>query len=232
MTSPQRAIGRKRLSAARYFGLQVLAGGLVLVGAGWLFGGIAEDVVGGEPLTVLDAHIATWFHTHTVPLVTQFMLGVSVMNGIAGISILAGLLALFFAWKREWYWLLGLALAVPGGVLLNLLTKFAVHRKRPSFIDPMVTLSSYSFPSGHALASTVFYGTLAGFLVSRVKTPGQRVAILIAAFLMVVLVGLSRIYLGAHFLSDVLAAFAEGLAWLALCFLAVATLRRHQATSR
>jgi membrane-associated phospholipid phosphatase len=219
------------LSAPGYFGLQVLAGGLVLVGAGWLFGGIAEDVVDGEPLTVLDAHTAAWFHAHAVPSVTQFMLGISAMNGIAGISILTVLVALFFVWKRDWYWLLGLVLAVPGGMLLNLLIKFAFHRQRPSFIDPIVTLSSYSFPSGHTLASTVFYGTLAAFLMPRVKTAKRRVAILLAALLMVILVGLSRIYLGAHFLSDVLAAFAEGLAWLAICLVAVATLRRSQATS-
>jgi membrane-associated phospholipid phosphatase len=230
LTSPLIATGRKRLSAARYFGLQVLAGGLVLVGAGWLFGGIAEDVVNG--VTVLDVHVAAWFHAHAVPPVTQFMLGISAMNGIAGISILTVLVALFFVWKRDWYWLLGLVLAVPGGMLLNLLIKFAFHRQRPSFVDPIVTLSSYSFPSGHTLASTVFYGTLAAFFMPRVKTAKQRVAILLAALLMVILVGLSRIYLRAHFLSDVLAAFAEGLAWLALCLVAVATLRRHQATSQ
>lgn len=204
----------------------------MLVGAGWLFAGIAEDVVEGDPLTALDAHVAAWFHAHAVPSVTQFMLGVSAMNGIAGISILTVLVALFFVWKRDWYWLLGLVLAVPGGMLLNLLIKFAFHRQRPSFVDPVVTLSSYSFPSGHTLASTVFYGTLAAFFMPRVKTAKQRVAILLAALLMVILVGLSRIYLGAHYLSDVLAAFAEGLAWLALCLMAVATLRRHQAASK
>ena len=222
---------RKCLSATGYFGLQLLAGGLVLVGAGWLFGSIADEVVDGEPLTVVDAQVAAWFHAHAIPSVTQFMLGISAINGIAGISILTVLLALNFIWRRDWYWLLGLALAVPGGMLLNLLTKFAFHRKRPVFIDPIVTLSGYSFPSGHTLASTVYYGTLAAFLMPRVKTSGQRVAILLAALLMATLVGLSRIYLGAHFLTDVVGAFAEGLAWLALCLVAVATLRRRQATS-
>jgi undecaprenyl-diphosphatase len=222
---------RRRWSATRYFGAQLLAGGLVLVGAGWIFGGIAEDVVDGEPLTSLDAHLAAWFHAHAIAPVTQFMLGVSAMNGTVGISIMTVMLALFFARKRDWYWLLGLVLAVPGGMLLNLLTKFAFHRHRPVFIDPIVTLSSYSFPSGHALASTVFYGTLAAYLVPRVKSAGQRPAILAAAFLMVILVGLSRIYLGVHFLSDVLAAVAEGLAWLALCMVAVASLRRRQASA-
>lgn len=231
MNSPLVATVRKHLSAATYFGLQVLAGGVVLVGAGWLFGGIADDVVDGEPLTVLDAYLATWLHAHAVPPVTQFMLGISALNGVAGISILTVLLALFFVWKRQWYWLLALVLAVPGGMLLNVLVKLAFHRARPSFSDPIVALSSYSFPSGHTVASTLFYGMLAGFLMPRAKSAKQRVAILFAALLMVILVGFSRIYLGAHFLSDVVAGFAEGLAWLALCLVAVATLRRHQAAN-
>ena len=231
MSSQVIATVRKRLSAAGYFGAQLLAGGLVLVGAGWVFGGIAEGVVDGEPLTALDARLAAWFHAHAIEPVTQLMLGVSAMNGTLGISILSVLLALFLAWKRDWYWLLGLALAVPGGMLLNLLTKFAFHRQRPVFIDPIVTLSSYSFPSGHALASTVFYGTLAAYLVPRVKTAGWRAALLVGTFLMVMLVGLSRIYLGVHFLSDVVGAIAEGLAWLGLCMVTVASLRRRQATS-
>jgi membrane-associated phospholipid phosphatase len=223
---------RRRLSAGGFFGLQILAGGVVLVGAAWLFGGIAEDVVEGDPLTVLDADIAGWFHAHAVSPVTQFMLGLSAMNGIAGISILTLMLALFLVWKREWHWLFALALAVPGGMLLNELAKLAFHRVRPSFTDPIMTLSSYSFPSGHTVASTLFYGTLAAFLVPRAKMPGQRVAILSAAFLMVILVGFSRIYLGAHFLSDVVAGFAEGLAWLAICLVAAASLRRRQATRK
>ena len=218
---------RERLSASGYFGLQLVSGAVALIGAGWMFGILAEGVVDGEPLTVFDAQLAVWLHTHALASLTYLMLGVSAMNGIAGISILSVLLALYLAWKREWYWLLWLAIASPGGMLLNVLTKYAFHRDRPAFIDPIVTLTSYSFPSGHTAASTALYGTLAAFLMQRLNTPLQRALVLGAALLMVILVGFSRMYLGAHYLSDVLAGMAEGLAWLAVCMVAVATLRRR-----
>ena len=219
---------RARLSAGGYFWLQLISGGIALVGAGWIFGSLAEGIVDGEPLALLDARRSLWFHLHAIEALTPLMLGVSALNGIAGISVLSVMLALYFAWKREWYWLLWLAIASPGGMLVNVLTKYAFHRQRPLFVDPIVMLSSYSFPSGHTAASTLFYGTLAAYLMPRVKTARQRTLILLAALLMIVLVGLSRIYLGAHYLSDVLAGFAEGLAWLAVCMVAVATLRRRR----
>lgn len=219
---------RARLSAGGYFWLQVISGGIALVGAGWIFGGIAYEVVDGEPLTVLDARLADWLHSHAFAPLTQLMLSVSALNGIAGISILSVMLALYFTWKREWYWLLWLAIASPGGMLVNVLTKYSFQRERPFFVDPIVMLTSYSFPSGHTTASTLFYGTLAAYLMPRVKTARQRAMIVFAALLMIIMVGTSRIYLGAHYLSDVLAGFAEGLAWLAVCMVSVATLRRRR----
>lgn len=219
---------RARLSAGSYFWLQLISGGAALIAAGWIFGSLAEGVVDGEPLTVLDAWLADWLHRHAVAPLTQLMLGVSALNGIAGISILSVMLALYFAWKRDWYWLLWLAIASPGGMLVNVLTKYSFRRERPFFDDPIVVLTSYSFPSGHTAASTLFYGTLAAYLMPRVKTTRQRAMILAAALLMIAMVGTSRIYLGAHYLSDVLAGFAEGLAWLAVCMMSVATLRRRR----
>lgn len=218
---------RQRLSASGYFWLQVTSGALALIAAGWMFGSLAEGVVDGEPLTVFDARLSLWLHRHAVGPLTELMLGVSAMNGIVGISVLSVLLALYFAWRREWYWLLWLGIASPGGMLLNVLTKYAFHRDRPAFLDPIVTLTSYSFPSGHTAAATMFYGTLAAYLMPRLKTTTQRVLMLAVALAIVVSVAFSRIYLGAHYLSDVLAGFAEGIAWLAICMVAVATLRRR-----
>ncbi|MEP7083781.1 MAG: phosphatase PAP2 family protein [Betaproteobacteria bacterium] len=218
---------RQRLSASGYFWLQVASGALALIAAGWIFGSLAEGVVDGEPLTVLDARLALWLHLHAIGPLTEVMLGISAMNGIAGISALSVLLALYFAWQREWYWLLWLTLASPGGMLVNVMMKFAFHRQRPSFVDPILTLTSYSFPSWHTAAATMYYGTLAAYLMPRLKTAGQRTLVLAVAMAIVVSVAFSRIYLGAHYLSDVLAGFAEGIAWLAVCMVAVATLRKR-----
>lgn len=226
---PHRRIAslRQRMTPAAWFFAQIGFGAVVLVGAGWLFGEIAEDVVEDASVVLLDMAIAGWFHTHAYHPLTQLMLGISLANGSVGLSVLALLLAGYFVWKHEWYWLLGLAFAVPGGMLLNVLTKLAFHRARPHFADPLVDLATYSFPSGHTLGATVFYGTLAAYLVMRVSSLRLRLLVVAAALAMIANVGLSRVYLGAHFLTDVLAAFAEGCAWLGLSLIAVATLQRR-----
>ncbi|STQ93145.1 phosphatidylglycerophosphatase B [Janthinobacterium lividum] len=91
-------------------------------------------------------------------------------------------------------------------------------------------LSTYSFPSGHTATSTALYGLLAAYLICQTAPGawGKRIAIALGAFLMAALVGFSRIYLGAHYLSDVLAAMAESYGWLAICIAGVSTLRRRR----
>lgn len=225
--APQIAFIQARLSRTGRFGLHLLLGALVLIGAAWLFGSIAEDVVNGDPLTVVDANIAAWFHAHAVPAVTLSMLLITNLHGTWGIMVLSLLMSLFLIWKRAWHWLLALVLVVPGGMLLNVLMKHAFGRARPMFAEPMLTLTTYSFPSGHVAAATLFYGLLAAFMISRIEAWRWRLLTALVAFLLVVLVGLSRIYLGVHYLSDVLAAFAEGIAWLAICLTAMHTLKLH-----
>jgi membrane-associated phospholipid phosphatase len=84
-------------------------------------------------------------------------------------------------------------------------------------------VAGYSFPSGHVVGATLVYGIVAAMLSAQIGAWRWRVTIVLLAFAMVVLVALTRMYLGVHYLSDVLAAFAEGLAWLALCLTGVHT---------
>lgn len=114
-------------------------------------------------------------------------------------------------------------------MLLNVLMKYAFRRARPSFEDAILALSTYSFPSGHVAGSTLLYGVVAAMLLAQVATWRWRVMIVLVALAMVVLVALTRLYLGVHYLSDVLAAFAEGVAWLALCLTGVHTYWNHRA---
>lgn len=223
---------RARLSPTGYLGLHLTLGALILIGSAWLFGGIAEDVVTGDPLTIVDAHIAAWFHAHAVPALTLPMLLVTNLHGTLGISILSLAMALVLVWQRAWDWLLALVLVMPAGMLLNVLTKHAFGRARPNFAEPMLTLTTYSFPSGHVAAATLLYGLVAAIIISRIDSWRWRVLVALLAFLCVALVALSRVYLGAHYLSDVLAALAESTAWLALCLTAVHTLRHGRGAGR
>jgi undecaprenyl-diphosphatase len=99
--------------------------------------------------------------------------------------------------------------------------KLAFHRARPVLDDPLLTLASYSFPSGHVAGSTLMYGLIVAWAFTRTRRPLVRAAVVAAAAGAIVLVAFTRMYLGVHYLSDVVAAFAEGVAWLALCLSAL-----------
>ena len=201
---------------------------LLIVGAIGVFIDLAEDVETADHITVLDVQWANWLHAHATPALTHVMLAVSALHDMLAMSIFTVALAIFLGWRRERDWLLGLVLVMPGGMILNTLFKFVFARARPHFVDPIVTLTSYSFPSGHVAASTLFYGFVAALLISHTQVLAQRVAVVSGALMMVALVAASRMYLGAHFFSDVLAAFFEGFAWLGLCFVGI-HLTRHRA---
>lgn len=197
-----------------------------------VFVDLAEDVHNAERITVLDQQLADWLHVGATPLTTQFMLIVSDLHDVIPMSILTLLAGAILLKNGARDWLLGLVLVVPGGILINTLFKYLFARVRPQFVDPIVSLASFSFPSGHVSGSTLFYGFVAALLISRSHSRLRNVAIVSAALSMVLLVAASRMYLGAHFLSDVLAAFFESLAWLGICLIGVQIMRRWRHRTR
>jgi undecaprenyl-diphosphatase len=124
-----------------------------------------------------------------------------------------------------------------GGFVLNRLLKAAFDRPRPALRGETVDLfgwsfafpTSPSFPSGHAITAVVVYGTLA-YLVARLEpTPRLRRWTLGGAVALVLLIGLSRVYLGVHYPTDVLAGYLAGFVWVAVCALSVETVQRRRA---
>jgi undecaprenyl-diphosphatase len=224
----QTAFVQARLSARGCLGLRLMFGALVLIGATWIFAAIGEDVWNLEPLTLIDAQFSAWLHAHTTVSLTRALLIITNLHSTIGVSIITLTAAIYLSWRRERYWLLALCLSVFGGMLLNLLLKSMFHRVRPHFDDPILTLSSYSFPSGHTMMATVLYGTLAMFAVSKTESWLWRLLAIIVAALLILLVGFSRVYLGAHYLSDVLGAMVEGLGWLGFCLTAVAMMQHRR----
>lgn len=209
--------------------LHLLAGLLLLILAVSAFQIVADAALGpGARLAALDIEVAQWLHARAGEPLTSLLLGFTHLHSTAGIAFLSLLLA-WHLWRRQaHYWMLTLVLAVPPGMLLNVLLKHSYERARPSFDAPLLTLPTYSFPSGHALAATVFYGVLACYLWTRARNAAQRTAVVLGAVLMVALVAFSRLYLGVHYLTDVVAGVLEGLGWLAVCVTAVSSLRRHR----
>jgi membrane-associated phospholipid phosphatase len=207
---PYRAIVRR----VQALGPTLTVGLLVLAAGGWAFGLLAEEVAEGD--TGLDNRIANELHEHATRPLTEFFEAVTTLgNGIvlAGVAAIAAYLLV----RRRYYTeAVLMVLAYGGAQVLSFSLKLAFRRDRPFFTDPLATLSTYSFPSGHATVSIAVYGALTLVLLRRLRGPA-RVVCLAAAVLLVSLIGFSRMYLGVHFLSDVLAGYSVGLAWLALC---------------
>jgi undecaprenyl-diphosphatase len=168
-----------------------------------------------------DQELAADLHDQATPALTTAFKTVTVF-GNAGVLVPATVLGVvLLAWRRRIYDATLLGLAVIGAELLTLALKLGFERERPFFPDPLATASGFSFPSGHATASLAFYGALAVLGVRRFGSLAARATILGGAVLFVLAIGFSRMYLGVHFLSDVLAGFSVGLAWLTLCVLAL-----------
>ncbi|QJR37872.1 phosphatase PAP2 family protein [Gemmatimonas groenlandica] len=203
---------------------------LVIATCTLAFAYLASHVSTTGALAALDLQIARWLHANASPALVTAMFWVSNAQGIAGISVLSLLMGAFLARKREWNWLLVLILSVAGGMLLNVLLKETIRRPRPMFDDPLLTLATWSFPSGHTAGATAFYGVVAAYLTSNTMSRRRRTLVIASAITLLVLVAFSRMVLGAHYLSDVLAAFVSSTGWLALCFAVVGLWGRHRLT--
>jgi len=215
-----------RLARDNLLGLYLTIGAIILTGSVWLFGGIAEDLITGDPLVRIDALLSEWFRSKATPRFTEGMQYVSALASTPAVVILSTIMICILLWKRLWYWLFALVLVVAGGMLLNGVLKDLFGRARPGWADPALVDSG--FPSGHTMMATIIYGFVATYLILGTRSWTTRFLTAILAISLVFLVALSRMYLGAHYLSDVLGAMAAGVAWLALCLTTMEAWRRHR----
>jgi membrane protein DedA with SNARE-associated domain/membrane-associated phospholipid phosphatase len=212
----QVAWGRRRLDTRtpRGFWLTftVAAGAL----AGWAFGGLIQDVVGHDDTVLADPHVTAWVIAHRTGWLTS-ALSVFTWLGSTAFIIPLGLAAgLYFLFRRRtWRPLALLAAAIAGAIGLYDIVKPLVGRPRPPAAIWIGHYTGAAFPSGHATQSAAFYAMLAIVLGAGLSMRGRAI-LWSAAALVVLLVGASRIYLGAHWLTDVLAGYALGTTWVAI----------------
>ena len=197
--------------------LLAIAGWSAFALAGALFLAIAWNVTARSALVALDSRVATWLHGHGSRPLTALLFLVTNLHAPLAITAWSAIFGAYLARLREWYWLATLAASLAGGMLVNTFLKASYERLRPRFDDPLLVLQSFSFPSGHTAGAVLLYGVLAAFLVSRYYDARRRAACVATAIALVALVAFSRMYLGAHYLSDVLAAACSSTVWLVLC---------------
>jgi membrane-associated phospholipid phosphatase len=186
------------------------------------FADLVEDYLTGDPIVRWDVHFATWLHVHaSQPLVRVFEVVTYAGNAaVLGLVVLTAAVVLFRRNKINEAALL--IVAFGGAVVLNGLLKLVFHRSRPELA--FVHLDTYSFPSGHAAVSAATFTAAAWLLGLRYRTWRARLLVGLATLAAVAVVGFSRLYLGAHYLSDVLAGISFGVAWATLCLIGYAFL--------
>ena len=203
---------RSLISIIRLAGLAVAALGM------WGFATIAEGVLGKQSYAFDSSILLALRQLHT-PLRDRVMLGFTFLgepNFLLVICLSLGIVLLARNHRSE---AATIAIAGGGAVGLNLLLKKLFARARPQLWEHVVNVTFYSFPSGHAMISMVIYGLLGYFLGSRF--PKQRWWINSLTVVLVAAIGFSRLYVGVHWPTDVIAGYTAGLVWLITCIISL-----------
>jgi undecaprenyl-diphosphatase len=164
--------------------------------------------------TPLDEFVLRWFAAHRTPLLNSIMVQVTSLGNPTTLLVLLAVSSLFLWLTQHRYSVYLLLIGILGGTIINTALKFFFHRQRPSVVQWVTQVSSQSFPSGHAMMSLIAYGSIA-YLVGRLEpTRAMRVTTWVFTVIIILAIGISRVYLGVHYPSDVIAGYVGGLAWL------------------
>jgi len=207
---------RRRLDTRSASGFPLTFAVAVAALAAWAFGGVTQDVVGHDELVRFDPPMERFILHHRTAGLTSVMKSITWLGSTAVLIPLAVAIGAWFMWRRkDWKPSGKLALALGGAVAFYDIVKPLVGRVRPPMDDRFLHVSGWSFPSGHATQAVATYGMLA-LILSAGRPVRARIGLWCAAGAVAVLVGASRLYLGVHWLTDVLGGWALGTAWLAL----------------
>lgn len=195
--------------------LKVRIGGLLLAAfALWVFAQIAEEVLEAESYA-FDTNILLTVRSWQSPLLDVAMLGITFIGDPLVLLISCLILGTWLLQLKQKSEATTLAVAAIGAIGLNVLLKQLFSRARPALWDRVVDVGQYSFPSGHAMVSMVIYGFIGYILANRYRR--QQWWIISLTTLLVIAIGFSRLYLGVHWPTDIIAGYAAGLVWLIAC---------------
>lgn len=210
---------------------------LALLGAFFLFfalflklsANVFWDLEDATEIQHWDELALRWVASHRSPLMTRIAVDLTALGSASVVGLLVGIFFVVFALLGDWFAVFHLVAASVGAGLCSVAFKALLERPRPTLVDPLVEATGFSFPSGHALTATALYLTFA--LLSARHFPGLkgRVAIVLLGVVVALLVGLTRLYLGVHYPTDVLSGMLLGSAWAFLVAAATAELTRRLA---
>jgi membrane-associated phospholipid phosphatase len=178
-----------------------------------LFAWLAEEVLEAGTQH-FDDSVRAAVHQHASPAVTVLMRGITLLGSMEVLLPAVLIVLTFLLVRRKRYEAIVLSVTMAGGLILNIVLKWSFHRARPDPFFNLVMPTTYAFPSGHALLSLCFYGVMARVLSDSWKSQGLHWMVWSAAVCLIGLIGFSRIYLGMHYPSDVVAGYAAAIVWI------------------
>ncbi|WP_315788805.1 phosphatase PAP2 family protein [Fischerella sp. JS2] len=195
----------------------------------WVFAHIADEVLEKETQTFDQSILLAIRQMHT-PLGDRVMLGITFLGEpVFLLLICLGIaIRLLYIHRRSQATTLGIAAV--GAIGLNYLIKVLFGRARPQLWNRIVDVGQYSFPSGHAMISLVIYGFI-GYLIAK-RYPRWRAWIFTLTVILIIAIGFSRLYLGVHWPTDVIAGYAAGVVWLMTCILSLEMWRLYRKSGR
>jgi undecaprenyl-diphosphatase len=185
----------------------------VAVGALSLFAWLADEVLRGQTRQ-FDAQARAFVNGLATPALTRAMINVTLLGSIyflLAATACAIVAFLAIGWPRAAGWM---AIAMAGVLVLDSSLKYSFHRQRTAPFFGVMLPHSPSFPSGHAMGSFCFYGVLAGLLMARVRSRGAAALIFVVATVVIAAIGFSRVYLGVHYPTDVVAGYLAAAVWV------------------
>jgi undecaprenyl-diphosphatase len=205
----------------------LIAGGLLTAWAGDGFMDLAERVhAKSAQLEQTDTNIHDWAISERTSGATLFFTLMTHVGSPVGIALELSVVGVILAFGRRWRWLIYLAVTAGGGGLLDFELKRYFVRARPAAAEMLRRANGYSFPSGHAMGSAIAYGALAYLAFRAIRSWPAKTAVIALLYTFVVAVALSRVYLGVHWVSDVLAGVTAGTVWVTTTTVAYETMRR------
>lgn len=206
----------RRFAREAFVGLPLTILGVVFALLLLTLGGITEDVTTSDPIVAIDTRLATLLAAYREPALTKAFLWLTLLGkGEVVVAVAAAACALFVLWRKR-YLLVPLLLVLAGTQATVQAVKRLILRARPGADVAYYVEKSFAFPSGHSATAMVLYGFLAYALARDATTWTQSTNIAFSGLAIVLAVGLSRMYLGVHFLSDVLGGYVVGLLWLVI----------------
>jgi membrane-associated phospholipid phosphatase len=200
----------------RYKSIQLIVAFILFWTPFIIFAKLAGEIIENEPI-LLDITILQWIHTQSTPFLDGLFLFFTTIGNVEYILPITVLILAYLVYRRKRQSALLLLFGVGGAAVSNIILKLLFQRDRPSFWQSAITETGYSFPSGHAMISSA----LIFCIIILLWNTKYRLASIITGAIIVILIGVSRLYLGVHYPTDVIAGWSVSLVWVLIVAITV-----------